>query len=230
MPGRINGADESTMRPKAGVRRWRLSAMKDRTALATICLRISSAIYAIAGLAFLGHTLSRSRSASLPTEVSLIGCTLCLTFAAGIEVVARGLRGRRYWGWVAALCIFTLYTPSIFLPLGVLGLWALLTPATRARFGVGPLTSVTKRPQSSTTARVAIRLILLAIALTGCAIAHGHLSGVGMPPYSSVPDPSEQERIHRLVGLALFTVATLSALVAATFVAVILVRHRQRTG
>jgi hypothetical protein len=203
--------------------------MQDRTTLATTCLHISSAIYAIAGLAFLGNALSRSRSASLPTKAGAIFCILCLAFAAGIEVVARGLRSRRYWAWVAALCVFTLYTPSIFLPLGVLGLWALLTPTTRARFGVGPLTSVTKRPQSSTAARVAIRLLLLTIVLTGFAIAHGRLSGVGMPPYSSVSDPSEQERIHRLVGLALFTVATLSALVASTFVAAILVRNRQRT-
>jgi hypothetical protein len=45
-----------------------------------------------------------------------------------------------------------------------------------------------------------------------------HLSGVGMPPHSSVPDPSEQQRFHRLVRLAVFTIATLSALVASTFV------------
>jgi hypothetical protein len=205
--------------------------MKDRTTVATICLHISSAIYLIAGLGFLGHSLSGTRSASLPAGAGLFACTLGLTLAAGIELAAHGLRRRRYWGWVAALCIFTLYIPSIFLPLGVLGLWALLTPATRAPFGVSPLSLVAKRPQSSTTGRVAIRLLLLTIALTAVAIAHGHLSGVGMPPYSSVPEPSEPERIHRLVGLALLAVATLSAaLLASALVAVILVRHRQRTG
>ena len=37
---------------------------------------------------------------------------LCLAFAAGIELVARGLRRRRYWGWVAGVGILTL-TPEL---------------------------------------------------------------------------------------------------------------------
>jgi hypothetical protein len=204
--------------------------MKDRTTVATVCLHISAAIYAIAGLVLLGQSLSRTRLVNLTTELGLFVCILCLALAAGIELVARGLRRGKYWGWVAALCIFTLYTPSIFLPLGVLGLWALLSPETRASFGVGLLSSVAARPKSSTTGRIALRLLLLTIALSVTAIAHAHLSGAGMPPYSSVPEPSERERVHRLLGLALFAIAALSAaLTVSALVAVILVRHRKRT-
>jgi hypothetical protein len=205
--------------------------MKDRTTVAAICLQVSSAIYVITGLAFLGYALSPARSTSLPAEVGLFGCMLGLAFAAGVEVVARGLRRRKYWGWVAALCIFTLYVPSMFLPLGVLGLWALLTPATRAHYGVGPLSLVARRPRSSTTGSVAIRSLLLTLVLTKIAVAHGYLSGVGMPPYRPVPEPSEQESVKRLVGMALFAVAALSfAFTASAIVAVLMARRRARTG
>ncbi len=144
-------------------------------------------------------------------------------------MVARGLRRRRYWAWVAGVCILTLYIPTVFLPLGAVGLWALLTPATRALFGVGPLTSVSRRPGSSSMASVTFRLLLLTIALIAVAFAYVRFSGVGMPPYHPVPEPSELERIHRLVGLALFAVAALStASLAAALAAVILVRYRRR--
>ncbi len=203
--------------------------MSDRIGVATICLHSSSAIYLIAGLAFLGYSRLPAQPTNLPSEAGLVGCITCLTLAAGIELVARGLRRRRYWAWVAGVCILTLYVPTVFLPLGALGLWALLTPATRALFGVGPLTSISRRPGSVSMTTVAFRLLLLTIALTGVAVAYVHLSGVGMPPYSPVPDPSELERIHRLVGLALFAVAALSAALSiAALAAVILVRYRRR--
>ena len=61
----------------------------------------------------------------------------CLALAVGIEFVAAGLRRRRFWAWVAALCIFGIYLPSLFLPLGALGLWGLLDLGSRAEFGMG---------------------------------------------------------------------------------------------
>ena len=203
--------------------------MSDRIRIATICLHISSAIYLIAAFAFLGYSRSPAQPTKLPSEAGLVGCILCIASAAGIELVARGLRRRRYWAWVAGVCILTLYVPTVFLPLGAIGLWALLAPATRALFGVGPLTSMSRRPESVSMTTVAIRLVLLTIALTGVAVAYVRLSGVGMPPYYPVPEPSEVERIHRLVGLALFAVAALSAVLGvAALAAVILVRYRRR--
>jgi hypothetical protein len=185
----------------------------------------------VAGLAFLGYYPPPSQATSLLPGVGLVCCVLCLAFASGIEVVVLAVRRRRYWGWVAGACYFTLYIPTVFLPLGALGLWALLAPATRALFGVGPLTSVSRRPGSSSMASVAFRLLLLTIALTAVAIAYVRISGVGMPPYHPVPEPSELERVHRLVGLALFAVAALSAAsLASAFVAVILVQYRRRAS
>jgi hypothetical protein len=129
------------------------------------------------------------------------------------------------------VCILTLYIPTVFLPFGAVGLWALLTPATRALFGVGPLTSVSRRAGSSSMASVTFRLLLLTIALIAAAFAYVRISGVGMPPYYPVPEPPELERVHRLVALALFAVAALStASLASAFVALILVRYRRRAS
>src|SRR4051812_36652194 len=100
--------------------------MRDRIRVAAISLHISAVIYVIVGLVFLGYSRSDDPLASPPAEVAVLGCVLSLALAAGIETVAHGLRRRRYWGWVAGLCIFTLYIPTVFLPLGALGLWALL--------------------------------------------------------------------------------------------------------
>jgi hypothetical protein len=129
------------------------------------------------------------------------------------------------------VCILTLYIPTVFLPLGAVGLWALLMPATRALFGVEPLTSVSRRPGSSSLSSVAFRLLLLTIALIAVAIAYVRISEVGLPPYHAVPEPSELERVHRLVGLALFAVAALAAaLFASALVFLILGRYRRRAS
>ena len=80
-------------------------------------------------------------------------------------------------------------------------------------------------------ASVAFRLLLLTIALIAVSIAYVCISGVGIPPFSAVPEPSELERVHRLVGLALFAVAALSAaLFASAFVFLILGRYRSRAS
>jgi hypothetical protein len=60
----------------------------------------------------------------------------CIALIVGIEFVAAGLRRRALWAWVAGLCIFGLYVPSLFLPLGALGLWGLLGEGSRREFGV----------------------------------------------------------------------------------------------
>jgi hypothetical protein len=202
--------------------------MRDRTTVATTSLHISAVLYVLAGLALLINSSSEDPRA-LPVEVESVGCILVLVLAAGVEAVARGLRRRSYWAWVAGLCIFILYIPTVFLPLGALGLWALLSPATRQPFGVGPLSSAARPRRSTKAGGVIIRLLLLTIVLTGAAIAYVRFMGVGMPPYGAAPEPSEQDRVHRLVGLALFAVAALSGLALAS-VAVYLARIRRRAA
>jgi hypothetical protein len=71
----------------------------------------------------------------LPIAVGVL--IFFLALIAGIELVVYGLHRRRFWAWVAGLCIFGVYVPSLFLPLGVLGLWALLDSGSRAEFAVG---------------------------------------------------------------------------------------------
>ncbi len=49
-------------------------------------------------------------------------------------LVSRHLEQRRFWAWVAAIVFFSLMLDTWFFPLGVLGLWGLLTKGTRAEF------------------------------------------------------------------------------------------------
>jgi hypothetical protein len=80
-------------------------------------------------------------------------------------------------------------------------------------------------------ASVAFRLLLLTIALIAVGIAYVRISGVGMPPYHPMPEPSELERVHRFVGVALFAVAAISAaFFASAFVFLILGRYRSRAS
>ena len=53
-----------------------------------------------------------------------------------LELIAHGVAKRRFWGWVAAMCVFGSYIPSLFLPIAALGLWGLLVPGTRSAFGI----------------------------------------------------------------------------------------------
>jgi len=74
----------------------------------------------------------------ISNEATLGAIMACfaLALAAGVEVVAYGIRKRRFWAWIAGLIIFGIYLPSLFLPLGVLGLWGLLAASSRVEFGV----------------------------------------------------------------------------------------------
>jgi hypothetical protein len=72
-----------------------------------------------------------------PIWLGVCSGLIIVGFAVFIEIVARALNRRRFWAWVAGLCVSGLYIPSLFLPLGVMGLIGLLDPASRAAFGVG---------------------------------------------------------------------------------------------
>lgn len=78
--------------------------------MAIVCLHISAVLYILVGV---------------------------LALAAGIEFVFVGLRRRKRWDWIAGLCVFGIYLPSLFLPLGAFGLWGLLDGGSRKEFGVG---------------------------------------------------------------------------------------------
>jgi hypothetical protein len=75
--------------------------------------------------------------------LGIVMLAVCLAIVIGIEFVKNGLRKRKFWAWVAGLCIFGIYLPSLFFPLGALGLWGLLDEGSRSEFGVSGKTRVT---------------------------------------------------------------------------------------
>ena len=91
------------------------------------------------------------------SQVVLVFVVFCVAMVGGVEFVPVGLRRRRFWAWVVALCIFGLYVPSLFLPLGALGLWGLLDPGSRAEFGIGlrSLTAIVEIARNSLPTSIA---------------------------------------------------------------------------
>jgi len=109
--------------------------MQHRIGVAIVCLHISAVLYLLAGL-LIFPLLTAEDDSGLGFTMAVLLFIFCLALIAGIEVVVFGLRQRKFWAWVAGLCIFGLYVPSLFLPLGALGLWALLDAGSRAELGV----------------------------------------------------------------------------------------------
>lgn len=109
--------------------------MKHRIGMALVCLHISAFLYVLVGLLLIPLFLFEDDS-GLGLVFGVFGLLFCLALAIGIEVVAWGLRKRKFWAWVAGLCLFGMYVPSLFLPLGAFGLWGLLDKGSRIEFGV----------------------------------------------------------------------------------------------
>jgi hypothetical protein len=103
--------------------------------MAIICLHISAFLYLLVGGGFFCLLLAEDNSGA-GLIFGGVMFLFCLGLIAGIEFVAFGLRQRKFWAWVAGLCIFGLYVPSAFLPLGAFGLWGLLDEGSRKEFGV----------------------------------------------------------------------------------------------
>jgi hypothetical protein len=110
--------------------------MQHRIGLAIWCLHIGAILVAL--LLFVPVvSLSNYQTVHLGVIAKLVMFLFCIALVGGIEIVNSGLRRRRFWAWVAALCIPAVYLPSILLPLGTLGLWGLLGKGSRAEFGIG---------------------------------------------------------------------------------------------
>jgi hypothetical protein len=107
----------------------------NRIGLAVVCLHISAAMYLLLGALVSFFFISDDKAA-----IGVILGVFCLGLIVGIEVVVYGLRKRMNWAWIAGLCIFAVYVPSLFFPLGALGLWALLDNGTQRAFIVGSKT------------------------------------------------------------------------------------------
>jgi hypothetical protein len=112
--------------------------MKSKVNLATLSLRISTVIYGLIGLiflitAFVAPPDIKGWSKGLGISMAVFS----VLFIIFLEVLIINLRKRKFWAWVAGLIVGALYTPSIFLPLGIMILVGLLSSPSRAEFGVG---------------------------------------------------------------------------------------------
>lgn len=110
--------------------------MQHRVGMAIVCLHISAVLYLLIGLLMFPLLMVLDESGEAK-PVALFLLLFCLALVAGIEAVVFGLRHRKFWAWVAGIILFGLYVPSLFLPLGALGLWGLLDEGSRAEFGMG---------------------------------------------------------------------------------------------
>jgi hypothetical protein len=111
--------------------------------MAVVCLHIIAVVYLLVGvmafwlLNFSADALAASRPGKNPAfSVGLL--LFCLAMSAGSEFVVYGLRRRKFWAWVAGLCIFGLgmVMCGCVIPACALGLWGLLDSGSLREFGV----------------------------------------------------------------------------------------------
>ena len=132
-------------------------AAKSFVLAALVSLHVSAVLYLLVGF-FLPALLSTLAAGEHDVEAgpAIFGTfltTFCVALAAGVEVVAYGVHKRRFWGWIAGLVVFGIYVPSLFFPLGAVGLWGLLAPGSLAEFGVGRSKNAPTPPADSQGAR-----------------------------------------------------------------------------
>jgi hypothetical protein len=112
---------------------------KHRLGMAIRCLHISTIAYVLAALCILLYTIwTLMYPKATESDPIFLGLFTMFCFAMAIvpEIAVLGIRRRRFWGWVLGLILFATFVPSIFLPLGVFGLWGLLDANSRAEFGM----------------------------------------------------------------------------------------------
>lgn len=66
-----------------------------------------------------------------------IVAAMCVGLALVAEIVTIGMHLRHKWAWFAGLVMFGLYLPSLFMPIGALGMCGLLMNGSRREFGMG---------------------------------------------------------------------------------------------
>lgn len=117
--------------------------MKHQIKFAIATLRIGTIVLTLIGFTLLILFFIRSlliyKLHDLPIfELVFVPISIyVLLLAVGVEFVTRGIIRRKFWAWVAGLCIFSFYLLGPFFPFGVIGLWSLLVKGSRAEFGIG---------------------------------------------------------------------------------------------
>ena len=109
--------------------------MNHRIGMAIVCLHVSAILYFIIGILMLPlFSMNNEIGEGVGFMIAIAMFVFSLALIVGIEIVVYGLKQRKYWAWIAGICIFAIYVPSLFLPLGAFGLWGLLDPGSQAAF------------------------------------------------------------------------------------------------
>lgn len=66
-----------------------------------------------------------------------IVAAMCVGLALVAEIITIGMHLRHKWAWFAGLVMFGLYLPSLFMPIGAMGMCGLLMTGSRRDFGMG---------------------------------------------------------------------------------------------
>jgi hypothetical protein len=103
----------------------RLDPKCDKLRLAVACLHISALAYALLALLIILLDVWED------WEFAVLGGLIIV-----VELVAISLQRRKVWAWFVACGFCHLYIPSLFSPLGILGLWALEDSDVKEAFGV----------------------------------------------------------------------------------------------
>jgi hypothetical protein len=107
-----------------------------KTWLARLCLQICAPLsffLGVSAVAFCFFSTARPDDALLLVGVGILGGGVAL--AVVCLWLASGLGRRRFWAWVLSLMLFLLFLPTLYFPLGLLGLWGLLDRGTKDEFG-----------------------------------------------------------------------------------------------
>ena len=109
---------------------------QDRAGIAIVVLGIGAAMLVTVGLVLTVMMSMRAGVAGSPLGAATLSgvAAAFIAFAGSSLVVAWGLRWRRPWAWTASVILFTFYLPSPFLPLALVGFFAVLGRGTRAAF------------------------------------------------------------------------------------------------
>jgi len=116
---------------------------KERFGEIALHLLSAATAYFVVARVFAYSSISPLFGASLSTTEQLGSAAGALTMTAffGVivgfyQLVAYGLRRRKFWAWVAALCVLGAHAMSLYLPVAAFGIWGLVSRSTRDAFGI----------------------------------------------------------------------------------------------
>ena len=99
-----------------------------------VCLRISSIIYFLLGLAFIPLSILISYEDPFLAFFFLFIFFFSVGIGVFIEIVISGLKKKKKWTWIAAIVLCAMYIPSAFIILGVVGIIPLFKDEVRKDF------------------------------------------------------------------------------------------------